>query len=362
MSKKKNICLFTISLAEGGAEKSTAILSDMLQAKGHNVHIVSLTDNIKYNYSGNLFNFGQFKGKNILKKTNGFIKLRQYIKEQNFDVIIDNRTHQIAFREMFYMYYLYQNIPFIYVIHSYNLNIYFPRLKMVSKLMIEKAAKIVCVSKGIEEAIFLKYRTKNIKTIYNPIEDVKPEPTNNLDKKGYILFLGRLVDNVKNISLLLDAYNASKIRNTIMLKIFGDGEDKTLLQNKIDNLNISNFVKIHPFTKDVAQQISNARFVVLTSHFEGFPRVLIESLSLGVPVVSVNCSGSDEIVIHEKNGLLVPNYNEVDLARAMDRMFNDEQLYIACKNNAIKSVSHLHSSKIGLDWDTLLQSINNKNI
>jgi glycosyltransferase involved in cell wall biosynthesis len=55
--------------------------------------------------------------------------------------------------------------------------------------------------------------------------------------------------------------------------------------------------------------VQNARFTVLTSHYEGFPMSMVESLALGTPVF-VDCnSGPREIVIDEYNGLLVENYN-----------------------------------------------------
>lgn len=223
--------------------------------------------------------------------------------------------------------------------------------------MIQKAAKIVCVSKGIENVIRLKFNTNNTQTIYNPIGHLNYPLHSNSNGGGYILFLGRLEDDVKNISLLLDAYNTSMFRNKIKVKIFGDGPDKALLQEKIKRLGISDGVKIYPFTKDVENQIVNSRFLVLTSHFEGFPRALIESLAMGVPVVSVNCNGPEEIIQHEINGLLVENYDQVALARAMERMFNDEELYNKCKKNAIKSVEHLRNDTIGLLWSQLLHSI-----
>ncbi|SMO57833.1 Glycosyltransferase involved in cell wall bisynthesis [Saccharicrinis carchari] len=360
MYQTKKVCLFTVSLANGGAEKSTAVLSKILVQKGYIVHIVSLTDDIKYTYSGKLLNFGLIKGNTLRSKARAFIKLRKYLKENNFDYIIDNRAHQLSFRELFYMYYLYRGIDFFYVIRSNDLSIYFPPIKMVSRLMINKAARIISVSKGIEMQIRTKFKTNNVQTIYNPIEETVPEQIPATENNGYILFLGRLEDDVKNISLLLSAYNASCIRNEVRVKIFGEGKDKAMLQYKIEENGIADFVKIYPFTNDIATQIVNARFLVLCSHFEGFPRALIESLALGVPVVSVNCRGTEEIVENEVNGLLVENYNHVALARAMERMYYDEELYARCQKNSKQSVSHLHGDKIVHQWTALLQSIKQK--
>jgi glycosyltransferase involved in cell wall biosynthesis len=80
-------------------------------------------------------------------------------------------------------------------------------------------------------------------------------------------------------------------------------------------------VTILPFNSNPFDIVQNARFTVLTSHYEGFPMSIVESLALGTPVVAVDCnSGPREIVIDEYNGLLVENYNVKNLAAAFNRM------------------------------------------
>jgi glycosyltransferase involved in cell wall biosynthesis len=55
-----------------------------------------------------------------------------------------------------------------------------------------------------------------------------------------------------------------------------------------------------PFNSNPFDIVQNARFTVLTSHYEGFPMSMVESLALGTPVVTVDCnSGPREIVIDE---------------------------------------------------------------
>ena len=56
--KKIKICIVTISLSKGGAERSTALLSKMLHSSGFEVHLVTLNDTIDYPFAGNLINLG----------------------------------------------------------------------------------------------------------------------------------------------------------------------------------------------------------------------------------------------------------------------------------------------------------------
>lgn len=81
----------------------------------------------------------------------------------------------------------------------------------------------------------------------------------------------------------------------------------------------------------------------------------VESLSIGTPVVSVDCkSGPNEIIIHEKNGLLVENYNPQKLGDAMKRLFEDKELYSQCKAYAKDSVQHLSQRNIIQEWQKIL--------
>ena len=104
--------------------------------------------------------------------------------------------------------------------------------------------------------------------------------------------------------------------------------------------------------------MAKAKFYVMSSKNEGFPNVLLESLSLGVPVVSYDCdSGPSEIIINEYNGLLIENQSIEALASGMNRFLNDEKLYIFCKNNAKQSVEKFHMDNIGSKWVELLNLI-----
>lgn len=361
----KKIALVTISLAGGGAERSTALLSQMLEAQGFEVHIITLTNAIDYDYAGTLFNLGLYKtGKDtLLKRLVRFSKLKQYLRRKKFDFIIDNRNRSNAYKEAYYLNYVYRNERVIYVARSFKLENYFPRGAKVATEMIHKSAGIVGVSQEIAATINSTFNTNKAITLYNPIAPIAVPSS---DKDLYYIFVGRLVDAVKNVSLLIDAFanlpdgksGADSQNTTYLLKICGDGPDKAMLQQKVTDLGLDQAIVFEPFTPHIYEKMAAARALILTSHYEGFPRVVIEALSLGTPVISVDCnSGPKEVIKNNHNGILVPNHDVEALAQAIHTFHTDTTLYDHCASNAQASVSHLAMQEVGKQWAQYLNTL-----
>jgi glycosyltransferase involved in cell wall biosynthesis len=359
--RKIKVCLVAISLGRGGAERSTALLSQMLVTKGYDVSLIILNDWVAYEYAGTLYNVGRNKkrGDSVLKRWQRFAEMRRIIKKEKFDVIIDNRTRVQGMKEWLYLKWPYRNQKLVYVVRSFNLDQYFPQNNRVATKMVQRASAIIGVSKAIAAKVNSRFAISKAISIYNPMEELAVTDSNHDFRERYILFLGRIEESVKNFSLLLASYKASVLLEAnIRLKIVGEGPDSEWLQEQIKKMGLQDHVSMLPFTPEVGQYLKNALYLTLTSRYEGFPRVLIEALSMGTPVVSVDCdSGPNEIIQHEKNGLLVPNHDEKALTTAMNRMATDEAFRKECASYAKKSIEHLQQEHISKLWDQLIQEI-----
>lgn len=124
-----------------------------------------------------------------------------------------------------------------------------------------------------------------------------------LDKnKINLLAVGRLTYQ-KGFDLLI-----KELRNVDLdfkLNILGDGEDFDDLLRMVDAFGLSDRVSFLGNVDNPYEYMEKSDFLVLSSRFEGFPNVLLESLSCGTPILSNNCLGGiDEIIVPKFNGVI----------------------------------------------------------
>ncbi len=114
----------------------------------------------------------------------------------------------------------------------------------------------------------------------------------------------------------------------IHLILVGDGPDEELLQKKVVDLGLKNHISFFPFTSEPNFVFELLDITVLPSLYkEGLPNVLLESMAMGVPVVSSNIGGVPELVIDSKTGYMVEPGNIAELCDAILALWNDQEKY-----------------------------------
>jgi glycosyltransferase involved in cell wall biosynthesis len=358
--KKYKIALIGDSLSKGGAEKVHAILSIYFEKQGFEVHNCILIDGVTYNFSGSLLNLGKIKANSssIIRKTYRFIALKKWVSSNNFDCLIDFRMRPSFILEFLLSRMIYPKNT-IYTVHSGVLEFYFPRNRILSKLIYEKQ-KMVTVSDAIQKKIQDSYSLNKVQTIYNPcdLDLITVLKEDEIVETSYILAVGSMNSTIKQLDKLIEAYSKSDLpKQNIKLVILGEGKYKKTYQKLVENLNLSHLVLFKGIVQNPFPYYKNAIFYVLSSKNEGLPNAIIESLACETPVVSFDCfSGPREIISNNQNGILVDNQSFDKLVDAMNLMISDTELYRHCKDNSLKTVEKFSVEIIGKKWLEIIVS------
>ena len=120
----------------------------------------------------------------------------------------------------------------------------------------------------------------------------------------------------------------------------------SLTYEEIKYINKEKFVKFSRKSKNIKKIIKEAYFLVLPSHREGFPRIVIEAGALGVPAIVSDSIGTRDSVINNKTGILVKNKDYKSLARSFIKIYKNTKKRNLLGKNALKFVSRNFDQKI----------------
>lgn len=206
---------------------------------------------------------------------------------------------------------------------------------------------------GIKEKIKIHWNSVDIekyKTTEENNNKFKKELVNeyNLDpNKPMILFVGNIIKR-KNVNLLVEAKRL--IKTDANLVIVGEGSELEKLKEKVKNDDKINDVYFTGARRDVEDIYPSCDLLVLPSFSESFGLVLIEALACGNAVIGSNIGGIKEIITEDVGLLINPNDSQ-DLANAIDKILQDEELLNKFKSNARNRAKDF--SKTELPYDEL---------
>ena len=176
------------------------------------------------------------------------------------------------------------------------------------------------------------FDAKKFRVLCNFI-DVEKVKNPCFEKKDYYVYLGR-VNEVKGIRTLCKA--ASKM--IYKLVIIGGGELLSELQEQYKNSNIE--FKGQMEWNDFRLIIEGAKFMVIPSEWsENNPLTIIESQSLGTPVLGARIGGIPELIEDNISGMTFESGNVENLKEMIEIMWNVSFDYKAISENAIKRYS-----------------------
>ena len=100
---------------------------------------------------------------------------------------------------------------------------------------------------------------------------------------------------------------------------------------------------------EVKQLMQEADIFFLPSIYEGIANVVLEAMSMQLPVVSSRAGGMEEVITHEENGLLSNIYDHQSMADNLTRLINDEQLCGNLGNKARERITSCFRLEMQID-------------
>lgn len=183
--------------------------------------------------------------------------------------------------------------------------------------------------------------------------DLKPV----LNRPKQVLFIGRLARQ-KQVPELIEIWNRiEKQYPDWKLIIVGDGVERVLVEEKIQNYGLKN-VQLEGKQREIRSYCENSQILLLTSRFEGFPLVLLEGLQFGLTEISFDCPcGPKEIIENANNGYIIDNFDQNVFAQKLSELMENDNLRNQFSERSLELSKKYLPEKIIPQWIDLFHAL-----
>ena len=159
--------------------------------------------------------------------------------------------------------------------------------------------------------------------------------------------LSRLSNYQKRLDVLIEGFALFHQKHPeYVLEIYGRGDDKELFKELIAKSSCPDAIMLCDPVPTIHQKVLDYRCFVQTSDFEGMSNALLECYCLGIPCVSSNWPGVEDIIADGKDGLLYPRQDAEALAKQLARIAEDDELCKRLTQNAIASADRFNEKDV----------------
>lgn len=358
----EKIAIIIPYLKLGGTERQAYYIAEHLKSK-YQVTIIIFENNGGFKDAYKDLNIHCL---DIDFNTNNYIKiiykLAGYLKEQKFNLAISRAwsANVIVGAAS-----LWKNTPYsLFLSGPTNLKGNSIK-KIIQKFFLEKAHLVLSVSNKAKINSIENYnvKNKNIKVVQNGVDieyvkklsnqEISDNEFFNINKDEFIIsFLGRLVHR-KGLDLLIEALeNIKRTREDIKkikLVIIGVGEKENEYKDRINKLNLNDYVTFLGEQKNPFKYLVNSDIFAFPSRNEGFPNALLEAMALGVPSIAANCeTGPSEVIDNEINGILIEVNDSNSLAKKIIELYDNPLFRKEIGEKAKETIQEKYSLQVRL--------------
>lgn len=343
----------------GGTERVGSIVANGLSEAGYEIILASIAcgDKPFFPLSQEIKVVSLFdtKGRTLYRTPVIINRLRKLIKEEEIDILIVVETMSVLFTLPAVIGLSVKHICWEHFNFNNDLGKYGRRI--ARQLAARYCDSVVTLTEK-DKGYWLQgtQHKSQITAIANPCpfpvqEYLKEENTK------IVLAIGRLT-HIKGFDMLLEAWlQVSKVVPDWKLKIVGEGEDRAKLTAFIEKNELTDSVELVGNTDDVSQYYKQAEIFCLSSRFEGFPMVLLETLAFGLPVVSFNCDTGPAEVLKDTGSILVAQNDINQLATSLVSMINNEEKRKKISLKSKEKAEMYQPQNIISQWVSLIESL-----
>lgn len=357
-----NITFFIQNMSRGaGSERVTALIANLLAANGHAVTIVSICgDNTCYYTLNDSVKLVTLFLEPTLDNRQHFLEIRnrlsKYFNNNKVDVCIDIFSSLCLYTIPLKKKYHFRELTWDHICFQDNSGM----RSIGRKLAARRADQIITLTESDRQSYIKAFPNckQRVTNIYNPspFQNTKYPGSNNREK--VVIAVGRLTAQKRFDRALRIWKNVEAVHPDWSLHIIGQGEEEGELKHLKDSLGLTT-VKFDGQIEDMASIYKRASLMISTSETEGLPMVLIEALSFGVPIVSLDYhNGPRDIIENGINGLIAVGDSPDDQTSLMTKQILEliengserDRMSFA----AWKSASRFDVSEIAGKWDSVL--------
>ncbi len=182
---------------------------------------------------------------------------------------------------------------------------------------------IICQSVYMQQDLVKHYYIDADKTtvIHNAVQEIFNKPLQQEKQTTELVYkfltVARLSEE-KGIERLIHAVGLLSV--PYQYYIIGDGDKRKELQKLIEELRLQDKIFLLGEKQEPFNEMEDANLFLMGSYYEGFPNVLLEAGTHGIPVITFNAPGGiAEIIIENENGLLVEDNDVIAFAAAINK-------------------------------------------
>lgn len=324
----KKILLLIDSLCSGGAQRQIVGLAELLKAKGYDILIADYWDIDFYDKylseRGLRFRHCVAKG-----KWNIFKALHRLITHEHPDVVISYLEHSSIIASLIKLSHTTKSFKLIVSERNTTQEI---RNDEKIRFNLFRIADAI-VPNSFSQKIFIDsnftFLSNKTITITNLLDTNKFSPLNENEKRNSairrFIVVGRVVEQ-KNPLLFMRALSKVKQQHPqhkFKVDWFGHPHPESYFQECLrlrNQLGLDNILKFYPPTPDIINEYRNSDIFLLPSIYEGFPNVLCEAMSCGLPVAASAICDNPTILDNGKIGLLFNPHSVDDIAQKIEAL------------------------------------------